>query len=142
MTTKRLLVTGSREFTDYGKIKSTLKQAYIDLSGYGVHKNTVILVTGNAKGADSMCEMVWNANVNPEWVERHKPKYDKYPQMEAPLVRNRYMVSLGADLCIAFPTRCKKTNCHKGHDRHLSHGTMYTVEKAVLAGIDTRIVPC
>ncbi len=135
---RRLLITGSREWTNRNAMLEALKSAHAELKGD--MNGPVILVTGGAKGADKMAEEIWDAYVGAEFIEQHLPKYDKYTQGQAPLKRNTYMVSLGADLCLAFPTRCKKTNCFKGDDRHLSHGTAYTIEKATLAGIDTRIV--
>lgn len=131
---KRLLITGSRDWTDEQAIKIALYNAWTELGG----GRNVILVSGGAKGADKMAEFIWSINVGDDRIERYPAK--DFPH---PLKRNDHMVNLGADLCLAFPTMCTKPNCNKSTsqpDSHLSHGTDYTIKKARAAGIDTRIV--
>jgi hypothetical protein len=136
---KRLLITGSRSFTDTVGMSYMLRGAYRRLKrDMDVPDNCVapiMLVSGNAKGADLMAEEIWAAHVSPELIERW-PARD-FPH---PLKRNDHMVSFGADYCLAFPTYCVKINCPKGKIKHLSHGTDYTIKKAKAAGIDTHVL--
>ena len=131
---KRILITGSREWDDYPAMKAALKTAWLDLSGPPTQTERVLLISGHAPGADKMAEDIWSVNVDPNWIERHPAK--DFPH---PLKRNDHMVSLGADLCLAFPTICHKV-CKGRPAMHWSHGTDYTIKKARAAGIDTRII--
>lgn len=64
------------------------------------HKD-VVLVHGNARGADKMAakiaeELGWTP-------EPHDADWKKYKNAAGP-IRNQEMVDLGADLCLGFPT--------------------------------------
>jgi hypothetical protein len=59
----------------------------------------VVLVHGNAKGADTMAgEMAKTLGLS---VEVHEADWNQHGK-SAGFVRNRHMVSLGADVCLAF----------------------------------------
>lgn len=70
-------------------------------------------------------------------TEPHPANWPKL-QKAAGLIRNAYMVSLGADLCLAFIRPCTRTApCDDAllpavHD---SHGAAHCVKVATLAGI-------
>lgn len=92
---KRLLVTGSRDWDDWGTMKQTLLDARAELG-----TDDIVLVHGDARGADSVAGWIWL-----DWglpVERHPADWGTHGRMAGP-IRNRKMVGLGADLCIAFP---------------------------------------
>ncbi len=94
-----------------------------------------VLVSGHCPdGADAMAESIW------EWhdltVERHPAKWGRYGR-RAGLVRNDHMVSLGADLCLAFIAPCDR--CRDGAS-HPSHGTVHCASAADAAGIPLRVV--
>ena len=127
---KRLLITGSRTWTDYDTMKLHLWNAYSDLWT----ADNVLLISGSALGADMMAEDIWAKHVHPNLIERHPAK--DYPH---PLKRNDHMISLGADLCLGFSVPCTKISCTRPQG-HGSHGTEYTLSKAKAAGINTRKV--
>jgi len=95
----RVLVTGSRDWTDLLTLDIALGSeqgmAAIDL-------RPLVVVHGGARGADAMAD-AW-ARRNGFAVEKHpaiwRPNGVYNPQ--AGLLRNREMVRLGADVCLAF----------------------------------------
>lgn len=112
----RLLITGSRGWTNRTLIQSGLRAAWMSL---GATADTV-LVSGNCPdGADRMCEEVWEQSGLV--VEKHPAKWLEYGK-RAGFMRNAEMVRLGADLCVAF---------HKSNSR----GTAHTIHLCETAGI-------
>ncbi|MGH3568652.1 MAG: SLOG family protein [Pseudonocardia sp.] len=91
-TPRRVLVTGSRTWTDTRIIRDALATAW----GAG----TAVLVVGACPaGADTLAEACWRA-----WggrVERHPADWARHGRT-AGFLRNQHMVSLGADICLAF----------------------------------------
>jgi hypothetical protein len=101
----RILVTGSRRWTDEDRIRELL--AAIDrqevpkvLDALDVSKTPAhTLVHGGARGADTIAgeiakDLGWTVEVHPaDWAKFKK---------SAGAIRNQEMVSLGADLCLAF----------------------------------------
>lgn len=87
----RLLVTGSRDWTDYEHIYRVLE---------GFPKDTQ-LVHGGARGADLLAH---KAALKLGWLEPevHKADWNSFGKRAGSL-RNQAMVDLGADLCLAFP---------------------------------------
>ena len=111
----RVIVTGSRDWRDYRAVHARLAELPPGST----------IVHGAASGADAMAHaaaVTFGFAVEPHW-----PDYENYPVHEAPLKRNELMVSLGADLCLAFPT--------KG-----SRGTWHCVRAAERAGIPVELV--
>ena len=86
---KRILITGSRDWSDRGMIRMALDQ----------YLHADILVSGACPtGADRICEETWSA-----WnglIERHPADWSQ--GKSAGFRRNAHMVSLGADICLAF----------------------------------------
>jgi hypothetical protein len=118
----RILITGSRQWTDRDAIEAAiLEQVSLKL----VENGNVTIVHGGAVGADVIAKDV--ARTYRMKQEEHLPKYaERYgglAGLSAPLVRNDLMVSLGADVCLAFTV----------DDRW--SGTRYTMKKAKEAGI-------
>lgn len=88
----RILITGSRDWTD----EETIEKA-LDLYDNG--RDTVLVSGSCPTGADQICEV---EGVLRDWiVERHPADWKKYGK-KAGFVRNSEMVSLGADICLAF----------------------------------------
>jgi hypothetical protein len=109
---RRVLITASRTWTDASVIRGALASVW--------HPEAV-LVSGNARGGDKLCEACWEA-----WggtVERHKPDWNQ--GRGAGYARNAKMVWLGADVCLAFI-------------RDGSRGATHTATLAEAAGIPTR----
>lgn len=139
---KRLLITGSRDWTSQAIIVMRLGEALGELStqlraegfeDWRAHEHYT-LVSGNARGVDRMCEEVWEAWKLP--VERHPARWDVYGK-RAGYVRNADMVALGADLCLAFLMPCSKPE-HVEQEKHPSHGGDMCATLAEQAGIPTR----
>ncbi|MGX1778518.1 SLOG family protein [Nocardia brasiliensis] len=112
---RRILITGSRTWTDHATIRAALADAW---------STDAVLVSGACpRGADALCEACWLA-----WggrVERHPADWDHLGR-RAGFVRNAQMVAAGADLCLAFI-------------RNKSAGASHTARLAQLAAIPTRI---
>jgi hypothetical protein len=88
---RRLLVTGSRTWTDEATIAAALRQQW--------NNGVSVLVSGACpRGADAIAERLWAC-----WggqVERHPA--DWASGRDAGMRRNETMVDLGADVCVAF----------------------------------------
>lgn len=95
----RVLVTGSRDWTDTQLIWTALQSEC--LLAAEEHRPMVV-VHGAARGVDSLAER-W-AYRNLVAVERHPAQWRQNGvyNPQAGLLRNRKMVSLGADVCLAF----------------------------------------
>lgn len=119
----RLLVTGSRDWTDRDAINDALwdwliENGFTAKTSKGLPKP--ILVVGACKtGADLIAEELWRSWGYP--VERHPADWDRLGRSAGP-ERNKEMVRSGAAGCLAFP---------KG----LSYGTRGCMKLADVAGI-------
>jgi hypothetical protein len=88
----RLLITGSRAWSDAQVIER-------EFAVVAEHEGAnVVLVSGGARGADSICEEV--ARKYGWEIEQYLPDWSI--GKKAGFVRNRTMVDSGADFCLAF----------------------------------------
>lgn len=90
--TTRILITGSRTWTDNTRIRNALAhwcEQYPD----------AVLVHGNARGADRIAAVIWRRWGLP--TEAHPANWSQHGRAAGHL-RNREMVQLGATVCIAF----------------------------------------
>ena len=119
----RILVTGSRDWTDRLTIRNALAQAFRDLG----EDEFTVLVQGECHlgGADQIAAEVWRCWGFP--VEGHPAGIGPDGHVLGP-ERNAHMVSLGADLCLAFPLPS-------------SRGTRNCMWLAREAGIEVRVFP-
>ena len=92
-TPRRILVTGSRDWTDTETIYRALRDAKVESRSH-------VLVHGGARGADSIA--AWLARSLDYEVEPHPADWRTHGKAAGP-IRNKEMVDLGADLCLAFP---------------------------------------
>lgn len=114
---KRLLVTGSRDWTDRDEISVMLYSALQFLGG------SATLISGACEtGADRIAEDIWENEIGGK-VERHPADWTKHGK-KAGYIRNKAMVDSGIDLCVAFV----KNN---------SRGASMTVNLATKAHIET-----
>ncbi len=111
---RRVLVTGSRTWTDTKVIRGALASVWGD--------GAAVLVSGACpRGADRLAEACWT-----RWgghVERHPADWDRHGR-GAGYRRNTAMVAAGASVCLAF--------IHAG-----SPGASHTAALAQAAGIPT-----
>ncbi|OKA03367.1 SLOG family protein [Amycolatopsis regifaucium] len=117
MTVPRVLVTGSRTWTDTTMIRDALAKIW-------QWRPDTVLVTGACpRGADKLAEECWT-----HWggqIEQWLADWDRHGRA-AGLRRNEHMVNAGADYCLAFI-----------HDN--SRGATHCAEAAQRAGIHTVI---
>ena len=104
-------VVGSRGFQDYAFLEATLSSFSISL-----------IVSGGAKGADSLAEQYAQKKCKP--VSIYRPEYSKYGK-SAPLVRNKAIID-ASDICVAFWDGKSK-------------GTKHTIDMAQKAGKEVHI---
>lgn len=92
----RLLVTGSRNWSDWDRANEALRTAWVELG----KPNDTVLVHGDARGLDRMAANIWLSHGFP--VEKHPADWNAFGK-RAGIMRNIQMVELGADICCAFP---------------------------------------
>jgi YspA, cpYpsA-related SLOG family len=99
MTDYRILVTGSREFSDCATVCTELGHVMTMLMAADGPYPRIVVVHGAAKGADTLAEQA--ARAFGMDVERHPADWATHGK-GAGFIRNAEMVSLGASLCLAF----------------------------------------
>lgn len=111
----RILVTGSRTWTDHAVIRGALTALW--------HPGRVLVSGACPRGADALCEACWA-----RWggrLERYPADWDRDGH-RAGYLRNAAMVATAPDVCLAFI-------------RDHSPGASHTARLAQRAGIPTRI---
>lgn len=128
----RILVTGSRDWSDRDAIEGALYSAWEQLGGGA----SITLVHGHCPtGADRIAELVWSTHRPRNPIERHPADWSK--GRGAGPERNREMVELGADVCLAFIGPCTSPRCDIP-GKHDSHGATGCADLAGVAGIEVR----
>ena len=111
----RILITGSRDWQDYGLLRQILLRTYQKSGPY-------TLVHGAARGVDrEAAKFALSLGCQ---VEPHPAQWGSYPGKSAGVIRNDQMIALGADYCFAF--------IHNG-----SPGASHCADGAEAAGIRT-----
>lgn len=138
----RVLVTGSRDWGNADVVCDALSDEWI-------HSRGIFTVvhgwcrTGADKIADEWAQRMMDPEVTGESivVERHPaqghPTQDFGPWPGAGPRRNAFMVSLGADVCLAFIGPCTSRRCKRA-GQHPSHGASGCADLALKAGIPVR----
>jgi hypothetical protein len=128
----RVLVTGSRDWESYHWLAHSLRTVL-------EHAGPFTLVHGACpRGADQMASE-WAGIFADHGIteERHPADWDTHGK-QAGYQRNAHMVSLGADLCLAFQMPCTMgARCPRTRP-HASHGTAHCADLAEKAGILTQ----
>lgn len=119
----RVIVTGSREWTDAAAIEVTLRKRI------ALHGTDIVVVHGNARGADKIAAAV--AKRLGLQVESHSAHWEREGRL-AGFIRNEHMLRLGADAVLAFKD---------SFDRTLSRGgTEHMVRISKAAGIPVALI--
>lgn len=94
----RILITGSRSWTDKVAIADAIRQAWIDFG----KPYRVTVVHGGARGADYIAGVfAKRMNFDVEVHALDDAAWNKYGKAAGPK-RNQEMVDKGADICLAF----------------------------------------
>lgn len=119
----RVLVTGSRDWTDMNLIEQALDAALALLLVPVTAQDAVTLVHGDAKGLDTLAAQIagsrgWKIEEHPARWREHTTAcpashIDQKTCKMAGHRRNHEMIALGADLVVAFPMG----NESSGHSR-------------------------
>lgn len=94
MTIRRILITGSRTWNHRPTIRTALAQVW--------HPDAILVSGACPRGADALCEACWS-----HWgghLERHSAHWRPHGTLDrsAGFRRNEAMITLGADVCLAF----------------------------------------
>lgn len=95
----RILITGSRDWTDSDVILDAIRDAIADYAWGSLLDETMIVSGQCPTGADHMAEEI--ARKNGIRLELHPADWNQYGKA-AGFRRNAEMVALGADVCLAF----------------------------------------
>lgn len=131
----RILVTGSRNWDDIDRLRHQLTLTWLK------NPSPFTVVHGACPtGADDLASD-WVANMLEAEMgdvreEPHRAQ-DFGPWPACGPLRNAHMVSLGADLCLAFIGPCTSPRCRR-IDPHPSHGATNCADLAEKAGIPVR----
>lgn len=130
----RIIVTGSRNWTDYPVLAAALHEVT-----YGHHPSGITLVHGACPdGADAYAKHYAEDH---GWMVEPHPADWKAHGLGAGYKRNGEMVHLGADVVLGFVSTCTKpvsSRCWQKSGTHASHGTVDCLRKALDAGIPVR----
>ena len=131
MTPYRILVTGSRDWSDQDRVWSGLGNTVAPIP---VDRDIVIVHGHCPRGADAIADL-WARKYGTS-IERHRAQ-DFGPWPACGPIRNQHMVNLGADICLAFIGPCTSTRCRRPAP-HPSHGASGCADLAERAGIPVR----
>ena len=102
----RVLVTGSRKWTDPRLPYATLAVLYECWEQLGCPGGEFIVVQGEAPGLDTICRRwaeEWHPGDPRVDHEPHHARWDLFGNA-AGAIRNDEMIKCGADICVGFPT--------------------------------------
>jgi hypothetical protein len=133
----RILITGSRDWPTPETVWSALNDARAEAP---LRDQQLVVVhgacrTGADRHADAWARWHQNRGQNIDIEEHPAPDFGPWPAC-GPL-RNAHMVSLGADICVAFIGPCTSTRCQRPGP-HPSHGASHCAHLAEQAGIPVR----
>lgn len=98
----RILITGSRDWPMEYEGREVIRNAILDLANeYPIDWDEVTIVHGHCPtGADAIANSI--GKMYGLKVERHPADWERFGKYAGPK-RNKEMVDLGADVCLAFP---------------------------------------
>lgn len=120
MNTLRILITGSRNYSDKDRIRRVFRNLIKKFDEY----DNFTLVSGNCPtGADNIAEQIAKEL---QWeIELYPAEWNKHGKKAGP-IRNQLMVDTKPDVCLAFPLG-------------KSYGTYDCVKRAEKSGILTKV---
>lgn len=133
----RVLVTGSRNFSDPAIVREALGGLYMRRFSAGDH-SLFMVVHGGAHGADRMAKLWVRDAKTVGWSvdeEEHKADWEGAYRLTAGFRRNQEMVGSDIDWVLGFLAPCIKATC-PGKGEHPSHGVVDCVHAAVDAALD------
>jgi hypothetical protein len=133
--TYRILVTGSRTWTDWQQVRDALHRAYLEGAMNDPHGQVILMTGACPTGADKIAEDTWLKNVGPDSIERHPADWDTYGK-GAGFVRNTGMVDQQPDVVLAFLDWCRMPCGNR--EPHRSHGANHCANYAEKSGIEVR----
>lgn len=99
MSDYRILITGSRDWVDENRIYLAIV-GYLNANAVPWAPNDLVVVHGGQRGADTIAgDLATNWGMR---VEVYRADWRTYRNAAGPR-RNALMVSLGANVCLAFP---------------------------------------
>jgi hypothetical protein len=123
----RVLVCGSRDWTERAPVEAVLNGIYWEASG---REEEVTIIEGGAKGADA-CAAAWVTGDDemPEGLfhEQYPAEWDKHGNAAGP-IRNRQMLDTKPDLVVAFS------------EHPITRGTNDMIRRAKAAGIPVWVI--
>lgn len=123
MNHRRVIVTGSRDWSDWEKLYAALMDEY---RGWTCTSMTIVH-GGCSTGADAFAEQAAKLNAKLSVKsEIYEADWSQYGKAAGP-IRNQRMVDDGADIVLAFPLESSK-------------GTWDCVRRAGIAGLEVRII--
>lgn len=128
---KKILVTGSRTWTDTNTICVALAEEFSD--------DLAVLIHGDCpRGADSIAKLY--ALMKEHLVKSCPADWERYGNKAGP-IRNAEMIALQPDVCLVFAMPCVKKGCMRLPAIHVSHGTYDCMRQAQKARIPVRFFP-
>lgn len=142
MSTYRVLITGSRDACNPHPVDTALDRRLTQLRPgqrlvivHGACRDKRGQLRGVDSHADAWARRAQRAG-HPVDIEPH-PAEDFGPWPRCGPIRNRHMVTLGADEALAFIGPCTSPRC-RHPEPHPSHGATNCADLAENAGIPTR----
>lgn len=125
----RILITGSRRWTD----RTAIRDALINTLATYTTLGSPVLIHGGAQGADAIADSIWHS-----WRHRHNirlapAEVHQIDDHAGPKQRNQHMVDLGATVCLAFALAWASGTGHCA--RAARRAGITTIDY----GVDTRI---
>ena len=142
--TYRILVTGSRSWTDRTRIAQSIMTAInesqpmlVDEKGNPDRRaiaNVVVMHGACPTGADALAQDVCDhMGID---TDPYPADWEQYKK-RAGFIRNIMMVQTEPDICLAFLRPCLNPKCHI-IEPHGTHGTSHCMKQAELAGVPVR----
>ena len=105
----RIIIAGTRTFSDYTLLKTTMDDILNQLSAKNSDKLTIL--SGCAKGADALGEKWFFEHFPCNWVlDSYPADWDKHGKAAGP-IRNEEMAN-NADMCVVFWDGESKGSAH------------------------------